>query len=194
MDHADGFAREEYAARTGRVLERAERIRMAVRGFLTRLAHRHDETASLAYLFGVLLTGLPIGAGVMGLGMRGAAGVGVGQPAGVIEDEGRSLVLVAEEARAAFQKVAELRGEIERIDGEIAAANAERDRLFAEQERIRQNLAAVPEGSDLQRRYLQTLAEQEDRLTALAQRLVELQAERDGAVKALDDYVATVTL
>ena len=101
---------------------------------------------------------------------------------------------LSDQQRAAFQKVAELRGEIERIDGEIAAANAERDRLFAEQERIRQNLAAVPEGSDLQRRYLQTLAEQEDRLTALAQRLVELQAERDGAVKALDDYVATVTL
>ncbi len=101
---------------------------------------------------------------------------------------------LSEQQRAAFKRVAELKSEIDRIDGEIAAASAERDRLFAEQERIRQNLAAVPEGSDLQRRYLQTLAEQEDRLATLAQRLVELQVERDGAKKALDDYVATVTL
>ncbi|BCW89917.1 hypothetical protein sos41_30850 [Alphaproteobacteria bacterium SO-S41] len=101
---------------------------------------------------------------------------------------------LSEPQRAAFKRVADLKQEIQRIEGEIANAGAERDRLFAEQERIRQNLAAVPEGSDLQRRYLATLAEQEDRLTAIAQRLTELQAELDGAKKALDDYVGTVTL
>jgi hypothetical protein len=101
---------------------------------------------------------------------------------------------LSEQQRAAFQRVAELKQEIERLQGEINATNAERDRLFAEQERIRQNLAAVPEGSDLQRRYLATLAEQEDRLTAIGQRLGQLQNELTTAQKALDDYVGTVTL
>ena len=101
---------------------------------------------------------------------------------------------LSEQQRAAFQKVAELKQDIDRIDGEIANANAERDRLYEEQKRIRDNLAAVPEGSDLQRRYLATLATQEDRLIALEQKVTALQSERATAAKALDDYVNSVTL
>lgn len=101
---------------------------------------------------------------------------------------------LSEQQRAAFQRVAELKQNIDRIDTEIAAANAERDRLFEEQKRIRDNLAAVPEGSDLQRRYLATLATQEDRLIALEQKLSALQSERETAVRSLDDYVNSVTL
>ena len=101
---------------------------------------------------------------------------------------------LSEQQRAAFARVAELKQNISRIDGEISKANAERDRLFEEQKRIRENLAAVPEGSDLQRRYLTTLASQEDRLIALEQQLSALQAERINAEKALGDYVNSVTL
>ncbi|MFT3809241.1 MAG: hypothetical protein QM698_04935 [Micropepsaceae bacterium] len=101
---------------------------------------------------------------------------------------------LSEQQRAAFQKVAELKQNISRIDNEIATANAERGRLFEEQKRIRENLAAVPEGSDLQRRYLATLATQEDRLIALEQQISALQAERLTADKALGDYVNSVTL
>jgi len=101
---------------------------------------------------------------------------------------------LSDQQRAAFQRVAELRQEVSRIDGEIAKATQERDRLVQEQDRIRDNLAAVPEGSDLQRRYLATLSQQEDRLAELAQRLTQLETERETANKALGDYVATVTL
>lgn len=101
---------------------------------------------------------------------------------------------LSDQQRAAFQRVADLKQDIGRIDGEIAKAQAERERLYEEQKRIRDNLAAVPEGSDLQRRYLATLATQEDRLIALEQQITALQAERTGAVKALDDYVNSVTL
>jgi len=101
---------------------------------------------------------------------------------------------LSEQQRAAFQRVAELRGEVSRIEGEISRSTQERDRLVAEQDRIRDNLAAVPEGSDLQRRYLATLAQQEDRLAELSQRLTQLAIELDTARKALGDYVASVTL
>jgi hypothetical protein len=101
---------------------------------------------------------------------------------------------LSEAQRAAFQKVAELQQEVQRLQGEISASSAERDRLFAEQERIRLNLAAVPEGSDLQRRYLATLAAQEDRLTQIDQRLTQLQVELESATRALDAYVQSVTL
>ena len=96
--------------------------------------------------------------------------------------------------RAAFQKVAELQQEVSRIQSEMQSSGTERERLFAEQERIRLNLAAVPEGSDLQRRYLATLAAQEDRLAQIDQRLAQLQAEYDSARRALDTYVQSVTL
>ncbi len=98
------------------------------------------------------------------------------------------------EQRAAFEKLAAMRSEIDRLETEIQNANAERDRLFQEQQRIRENLAAVPENSDLQRRYLQTLTEQEDRLQALAQRINDLTAQIDAARKALGDYVGGLTL
>ncbi len=101
---------------------------------------------------------------------------------------------LSEAQRAAFKRVAELRESVNSLDKQIAAANEEHDRIVAEQERIRENLGSVPEGSDLQRRYLATLSEQEDRLTAIAQRLTQLQAERDAAQKALGDYVKSVTL
>lgn len=101
---------------------------------------------------------------------------------------------LSEAQRAAFQRVAELKQNIDRIDSEIAEANAERERLYEEQKRIRENLAAVPEGSDLQRRYLATLASQEDRLTAIEQKLTALQSERTTATRSLDEYVNSVTL
>lgn len=101
---------------------------------------------------------------------------------------------LSEQQRAAFERVAELRREVDRIDQEISDSRQERDTLLEDQKRIRENLAAVPEGSDLQRRYLATLAAQEDRLIALQQKIAALQTERASATKALDDYVNSVTL
>ncbi|MCC6921128.1 MAG: DUF4139 domain-containing protein [Alphaproteobacteria bacterium] len=99
-----------------------------------------------------------------------------------------------EPVRAAFARVAELVGGVEAIDSQITAATAERDRIYEGQERIRANLEAVPEGSDIQRRYLASLAQQEDRLLELEQRIQQLTLEKQTAEKALSDYVMSLDI
>jgi len=96
--------------------------------------------------------------------------------------------------RAAFARMGELKAEVSRIDAAIEQATAERTRIYEEQERIRANLEAVPEGSDLQRRYLATLAAQEDRLAALEGEMVRLTGERAAAEETLRAYVMSINL
>jgi len=94
-----------------------------------------------------------------------------------------------EPVRLAFARIAELSNGVQAIDSQIEVATAERDRIYEGQERIRANLEAVPEGSDIQRRYLASLAQQEDRLLELEQRIQQLTLEKQTAEKALSDYV-----
>jgi len=96
--------------------------------------------------------------------------------------------------RAAFARMAELGGAVDAADYAINQLDAERDRIFSEQERIRANLASVPEGSDMQRRYLASLALQEDRLLAIATERTQRQAEQSAAKQALTSYVMSLTL
>ncbi|MFT3808496.1 MAG: hypothetical protein QM698_01115 [Micropepsaceae bacterium] len=99
-----------------------------------------------------------------------------------------------EPIRAAFVRMAELRVAVDAADRAINALDEEQARIYDEQERIRSNLAAVPEGSDMQRRYLASLATQEDRLAAIAAERGTRQAELSAARQALTDYVMSLTL
>lgn len=98
------------------------------------------------------------------------------------------------EVRAAFLRMADLKANMERVEDQIEQISAERDRIYTEQERIRKNLESVPEGSDLQRRYLATLAQQEDRLMQIEQQIQQLQIELATAKQALVDYVSSLNL
>ncbi len=64
------------------------------------------------------------------------------------------------------------------VDRDLLATNRRVDELFRDQQRIRSNLEAVPEGSDLARRYLSTLRSQEDDLQSLRERLAALEESR----------------
>jgi hypothetical protein len=99
-----------------------------------------------------------------------------------------------EHIRAAFVRMGELHAAVSDLKARIKTAEKERTQIASEQERIRKNLASVPEGSDLQRRYLATLAAQEDRLIQIEQELAQLEAARSAAEKALEDYVASLNL
>ena len=96
--------------------------------------------------------------------------------------------------RAAFVRMGELQAAIDAPAYAIQQLDAERDRIFAEQERIRANLASVPEGSDMQRRYLASLATQEDRLAAIAGERTTREAEQTTARNALRSYVMSLSL
>ncbi len=96
--------------------------------------------------------------------------------------------------RAAFTRMGELQAAIDAPAYAIRQLDAERDRIFAEQERIRANLASVPEGSDMQRRYLAAFATQEDRLAAIAAERAAREAEQATAREALRTYVMSLNL
>ena len=97
---------------------------------------------------------------------------------------------VSEDARAAFRRIAELRRAIDQTERAIDEANRQRSVILAEQERLRENLASVPAGSDLADRYLTKLAEQEDLIEAQLDRLDGLVAQRESRAQALRDFIA----
>lgn len=66
--------------------------------------------------------------------------------------------------KEAVAKLAALVTEINKAKSQRAQLDAERKRIAEDQDRIRRNLQSVGAGSDLGRRYLDTLKSQEDRL------------------------------
>ncbi len=86
-----------------------------------------------------------------------------------------------------FVKIAEINKQ--RMDAEAAliALNDQRDTILSEQERIRSNLERVPNGSDLQKRYLKQMGEQEDRISAL---LKAMETEKGKMLKAEEELKA----
>ncbi|MGV1792660.1 DUF4139 domain-containing protein [Rhizobium sp. A37_96] len=65
------------------------------------------------------------------------------------------------------------------VQNDLASLDSEIEKTTSEQERIRQNLGAVPENSDLKKRYLKALADSEDQIAALNERRVAVQEESD---------------
>ncbi len=96
--------------------------------------------------------------------------------------------------RTAFQRMGEMRAAVDAAERWVTQLDEERDRIYEEQERIRANLASVPEGSDMQRRYLATLAVQEDRLAMIENERSGRQSEAAVAREALRNYVMSLTL
>ncbi len=97
---------------------------------------------------------------------------------------------VPQAARDAFTRIAELRSAVDQTDRAIDEANRQRSVILQEQERLRDNLASVPSGSDLADRYLTKLAEQEDLIEQQLSRIDDLAAQREQRQQALRDYVA----
>jgi hypothetical protein len=70
----------------------------------------------------------------------------------------------------------------------------ERGKIAQDQERVRSNLEAAGQSSDLGRRYLATLEKQEDRLAEIDKRMAGLDTEIEAKRKAAEDAVRQLTL
>lgn len=92
------------------------------------------------------------------------------------------------QVRQVIASLADYRAAI--ADAEVTLRKLEEDReeITREQGRIRDNLRAVPSGSDLHRRYLATLDDQEDQLEQLATATGEARQQLAAARQALVDY------
>ncbi|HUE45713.1 MAG TPA: DUF4139 domain-containing protein [Aestuariivirgaceae bacterium] len=84
-------------------------------------------------------------------------------------------------------RLGERQRDLERLEGEIAA-------IMEDQARLRQNLNAVPRGSDLHQRYLARMDEQEDRLADLRDNADEARTALETARDAHRDYVRNLDL
>lgn len=94
-------------------------------------------------------------------------GIGEAELVAIVESGAASTAL-----SAGIRAILDLRAEIAGIEQQIRELDSARNRLFNDQARIRDNLNAVGTDSDLGRRYLAQLQEQEDQLA-------ELQLDRD---------------
>ncbi len=77
------------------------------------------------------------------------------------------------------------------IQNELASLDSEIEKTVNEQERIRRNLGAVPDNSDLKKRYLKALADSEDQIAAMNERRDTVQQESDRRGDKVTDIIRT---
>jgi hypothetical protein len=91
------------------------------------------------------------------------------------------------ELRGALGRAAALRAELDRRQAALRELRDRRAELARDQDRVRSNLGAVPANSELQRRYLAQMQQQETELASLATQADAAQravTEADTALKA----------
>lgn len=93
------------------------------------------------------------------------------------------------ELRQAFAKLAELKRAVDAPRDELALLEAEREAIFTDQRRIRDNMGRLQRGTDLHQRYLRKLEAQETRLEDIAETIDAAQSRQQAARDALTSYV-----
>lgn len=94
----------------------------------------------------------------------------------------------------AVAKLAVIVADLNRLRAQRDVLGGERERIFADQGRIRSNLQSVGAGSDLGRRYLDTLKQQEDRLAAITKSDADLERQIGARQAAAEDAARQLTL
>jgi hypothetical protein len=92
--------------------------------------------------------------------------------------------------RKAIARIGDLRHAVSQHQRRLDQLTESRKRIFEEQQRIRNNLGRIPSNSDLYRRYLKKLNQQEDKLERIDTAMAKAQDDVDAAKDALTDYIA----
>ena len=93
------------------------------------------------------------------------------------------------ELREAFGRLATFRRAVEAPRRHIAELENQRGVIHGEQQRIRENLVRVPQGSDLYKRYIRKLDDQEDRLEDIETAIEMAMGERNEAAARLRAFI-----
>jgi hypothetical protein len=99
---------------------------------------------------------------------------------------------IDEETEASLRDVAGRLAAIDTLEQQIAALEAEREGIFADQKRLRENLQRLGQSADearLRQRYVRQLDSQEDRIAAINADREKLAKERDVARGQLDEFI-----
>ena len=89
---------------------------------------------------------------------------------------------------------AELQSAVFAQQQEMNRIQNDRQTIFNDQERLRQNLQSVSTNTAIGKRYLDALDKEEDKLNALTKREEENNAKLNEAQRALQDYVTNLSL
>lgn len=98
------------------------------------------------------------------------------------------------DARRIFAKLASARAAIDEVDTKVREIERQKQSIFRDQDRVRENLRSLSGTSDIQQKYLRKLNEQEDQVTKLDQMLEKLATERVQREQALKDMILEVEL
>ncbi|MBP2309289.1 hypothetical protein GBZ48_34545 [Azospirillum melinis] len=98
------------------------------------------------------------------------------------------------EVRQALTTLAGLQSAVAEKERRIAELEDERTERIADQDRLRENLKALPAGSDLHKRTLAKMGEAENRLDGLARDLTTARAEAEKARQVLRERVKAMTI
>jgi len=95
--------------------------------------------------------------------------------------------------REALSSLVAKRRRIAELDQKIARLQTQTNEIANDQNRIRQNMGILPEGSDLRKRYLTKLNDQETRLEAMNEELALARDDRAEAQKDLQKFLDTLS-
>lgn len=99
-----------------------------------------------------------------------------------------------DKTRKMFEKLAALRAELDTVSNEIQRKEMERQRIYEDQNRLRENIRSLPGDSDLRKRYLDRLNEQETALEKIEETVRKLNEDLSKKQKALDDFILGIEL
>jgi len=102
----------------------------------------------------------------------------------------------ADDLQRALRPVLDKKAEVAAMDRRLADIEAERARITADQQRVRENMKALRGSSEerqLLQRYTRQLDEQEDRLAALQQESAGITAQKAAASAELSQLIAAVS-
>ena len=92
--------------------------------------------------------------------------------------------------RDAFARIVTLQNDVARHQQVLARIDAQRSSIVSDQERLRGNLSSVPRDSDLYKRYLAKLEEQENALERLEKEQASSEQALQAARQALSEFIA----
>jgi hypothetical protein len=101
------------------------------------------------------------------------------------------------EVEEAFRKIVAQKNKIATLDAQIARRTGETQKIYDDQQRIRENLKALKGSAEeraLTERYTKQLSDQETQLEALQKESAALQAQRDEAQAELDKMIEDLSL
>jgi len=96
-------------------------------------------------------------------------------------------------AKKAFAEISALRQALDDLDQKISAVDEQKENIFQDQERVRENLKSLTVKSAVQEKYLSKLNEQEDDVSKLDQQKQALSDQRHTTANELDKKIAELS-